>query len=730
MIDTSPISAPAILDALFANSTIGLVVWDRELRFRRVNARLAAMNGLAAEAHVGHRPREVLPELGERLEALLGRVVATGEPLRDVEVSGETPAAVGVQRHWLASYFPIRTDANEIAGVTGLVVEITAERDARDRAESAMQRTAFVDAELQALYAALPVGVAFLSPDLRYQRVNETLARLNGRPVGAHVGASLEDVVGKHAPALRTELERVVANREPVDLELEVALPHDPTDLRALEATFFPVVDRDEALLGVGGVIRDVTVRRELERKQSDLLRDALFARAAAEAAGVRTDDAREEAERTSVAAERGRARIALLARAGQQMAESMEWEPTLQAVVRAVVPDVADWASLTVVDPRGALRVHAIAHRDPERERLAWELAERYPASADAPSGPGHVVRTGELEIRTDITPDAIRAAARDREHLRLMENLSVKHVVEAPLTGPSGVLGVLSFVLGDSGRRFEPEDLQLIRSLATRATLHIENARLYTERSTIAETLQASLLPRALPEIPGVELAAHFQPAGDQNTVGGDFYDVFGAGENAWAAVVGDVSGKGAPAAALTALARYTLRATARTHPDPAANLALLNAAFKDDTGAEQFCTVLYARVCPGPDGLDVRFANGGHLPPLLLKPDGSVTSVDGGRGPLVGALADARYEEAALTLRPGELLLLYTDGVTEVSTTDITLGERELHATLAGLVGASVQEVVAAAANRAVELQAHAPRDDIALLALRLKPATVHP
>ena len=183
MTDAGSIPASALLDAMFANEAVGLVVWDTELRFRRVNERLAAMNGVPLHAHVGRRPSEVLPELGERLEALLGRVLATGEGLRDVELSGETPAAVGVRRHWLAQYFPVRNGGGEIAGVGGLVVEITAERHAQDRADSAMERTAFMDAELQALYAALPVGVAFLSPDLRYQRVNETLARLNGLPV-------------------------------------------------------------------------------------------------------------------------------------------------------------------------------------------------------------------------------------------------------------------------------------------------------------------------------------------------------------------------------------------------------------------------------------------------------------------------------------------------------------------------------------------------------------------
>jgi serine phosphatase RsbU (regulator of sigma subunit) len=582
--------------------------------------------------------------------------------------------------------------------------------------------SAFVDAELRALYAALPVGVAFLGPDLRYQRVNQTLARLNGRSVEAHVGATLEEVLGEHAPTLRAALQQVMDTRRPLDLQLSTPLPDDRADVRALEATYFPVIDDDGGLLGVGATVRDVTERHRLELAESRLLQEALFARAEAEAARVRTDDAREEAERGVAEAQRGRERMGLLAQAGRRMAESMDWQATLEAVVRSVVPGIADWASLTVVEPGGRLRVHAIAHSDPEREQLARQLFDRYPPAPDSVSGAGHVIRTGEMEVLVDISRDTIRAAARDADQLALLERLDCRQMVIAPVGSPRGVVGALSFVLGDSGRRFSEDDVQLIRSLATRAALHIENARLYTERSNIAQTLQASLQPRPLPSIPSAELAATYLPAGDQNTVGGDFYEVFKTGDRTWAAVVGDVSGKGAPAAALTALARYSLRMTARIHDDPAANLALLNRAFHEDTEGYDFCTVVYARVCPADDGLDLRFANGGHLPPLLVRVDGTVEAIEDGRGPLVGAIADIAFREATLHLQPGELLLLYTDGVTEVRTSDVGLGERELRRALAAHAGGSPQDLVAAVARRAVELQDGDPRDDIALLAIK--------
>src|SRR4051794_36991731 len=180
---TDALASSALLDALFANAPVGLAFWDIDMRFRRINAQLAAMNGLSAEEHLGRRPSELVADIGGQVEALIERVLATGEPLRDVEVVGETPAAPGRTAHWLAHYYPVRDDDGELRGVAGLVVEVTGERVATLRADEALQRSAFVDAELRALYAALPVGVAFMDPELRYQRVNETLARMNGRSV-------------------------------------------------------------------------------------------------------------------------------------------------------------------------------------------------------------------------------------------------------------------------------------------------------------------------------------------------------------------------------------------------------------------------------------------------------------------------------------------------------------------------------------------------------------------
>jgi PAS domain-containing protein len=721
--ETTASQTSALLDALFANAPVGLAFWDRDMRYQRINAELAAMNGVPIEAHIGRRPSDVLPGLGPHLETAFRRVLQEGEPLHNADVSGETPAAPGVTRHWLASYFPARDDGGQIVGITGLVIEVTGERQASRRADEALRRSAFVDAELRALYAALPVGVAFLSPDLRYQRVNETLARMNGRLVDEHVGASLEDILGPHAALVAEALRGVMATREPLELELHGAPPGEPETVRAFEATYFPVVTAGGELLGVGGVVRDVTDRHELEAQQSRLLREALTARAQAEAARVRADDAREEAERAHGAAAAAHGRAALLATAGRELASSMDYEATLRTVARSAVPEFADWSSVTVVE-RGELRVLAVAHTDPAREELAWAVVRRYPQRPDAPTGAARVIRSGEPEILCDLSPDAIGAAAHDAEHLRLLTSLDVRHYAAAPLVTPQGVIGAVTFVRSDPERCFTSEDVQFMTSLASRAALHIHNARLYTERSHIADTLQRSLLPRSLPAIPGAEVAARFLPAGDENIVGGDFFDVFASRDGAWTAIVGDVAGKGAEAAAFTSLARHTLRTASILQADPAANLDLLNRVLRAESPTLNFCTVLYVRISAGGSagGLQLCLSNGGHPSPLLLRGDGGLESVDDGRGALVGALPDASFTTAELPMRPGDLLLLYTDGVTEIRARDAGLGDRELRRTLAEHAGAPAAEVVEAVERRAVELQDGAPRDDIAVVAIK--------
>ena len=182
------------------------------------------------------------------------------------------------------------------------------------------------------------------------------------------------------------------------------------------------------------------------------------------------------------------------------------------------------------------------------------------------------------------------------------------------------------------------------------------------------IAEQLQESLLPSSLPEIPGVEAEVEFRPAGERHRVGGDFYDLFPGDDRSWAVLVGDVCGKGASAAAVTGLARYTLRAGAVRETRPSRTLALLNEAILRQRAPHEFCSVAFARLEPnGAAGVRATVSNGGHPLPLVLRSDGTVETV-GAHGTLLGVVPDPVLRDEAVELRAGDGLVLYTDGLTD--------------------------------------------------------------
>ncbi len=710
-----------LLETVFEYAPVGLAHWDSELRYRAVNPVLAAMNGLSVEEHLGRRTEDVLGPLGEEVAHLLRRVLSTGRAVTDLVQSGETPARLGVRRRWQTSYHPI-VEAGDVTGVVAIVEELTA----REAAAAAAHRAATASAALDAVYAETPVGLAFWNRDLRFERVNQALARFNGRSVDEHLGRTAEELLGPHAVPPRELLEQVIATGRPVtDVPLETG---EGARARQWEVTCYPV-DVDGELLGVGCVVREVTGRHREEAQRLELVRQSVTARAQAEAAQVRAEAAAEEAARERELAESARRRSEFLASAGAQMGASLDVDATLSAVVDAAVPVLADWCAVSLIRSGGVLETVAVAHADPEKVALARELTARYPPDPDARAGAPNVIRTGRTEVIHDVTDELLAAVAADEEHLATLRRLGLRHSVVAPIRTPRGIVGAFSFVYADeSGRRPGPADVQLVESLASRAALHLDNARLYAESAHIAQTLQTSLLPDRLPEVPGIELVARYRAAGSQNQVGGDFYDVFRSGEGTWTAVIGDVSGKGAEAAAVTALARHSLHTAALLCDDPAANLRTLNRAMLSRDGAGgHFCTLAYVRVRPDPERrrATLTLASGGHPPPLVCRADGTVEEVTGARGPLVGIFPDVDFTPVDLTLEAGDLLLLYTDGIVELRGPAGVFGDELLREGLAATAGRPPGEVVSAVATAAAAAQDGEARDDVALLAVRIRP-----
>jgi integral membrane sensor domain MASE1 len=236
------------------------------------------------------------------------------------------------------------------------------------------------------------------------------------------------------------------------------------------------------------------------------------------------------------------------------------------------------------------------------------------------------------------------------------------------------------------------------------------------------IARALQESLLPSRLPEIPGIDLAARFRPVGASYRVGGDFYDVFESGDGSWAIAVGDVCGKGPKAAAVTGLARYTLRTAALHEHSPGKVLGVLNDALRHDRALREICSVAYARLDRVEGGFRLRFSTGGHPLPLLLRPDGTVMGI-GTHGLVLGAAADPQLVDTTVELQPGDCVLLYTDGLTDAYAPAHTLGPADVESLLASCAGFSAGDVAEHIYGAVLGFSRSEPRDDIALLVLRI-------
>jgi phosphoserine phosphatase RsbU/P len=335
---------------------------------------------------------------------------------------------------------------------------------------------------------------------------------------------------------------------------------------------------------------------------------------------------------------------------------------------------------------------------------------------AGDPTRGPATVIATGQPEIYPVMTADPARPEAE-----RLMRELCFTSAAILPLRARGAVIGAMTLLMGTSGRRYDAELVELAESLAGLAALALDNARLFAEQREVAGALQRTLLPSQLPAVPGAELAARYRAAGRSNQVGGDFYDVLDAGNGEWAFVIGDVAGKGADAAAVTSLVRATLQAGVLRGDGPRDTLALVNEALRRRSSLVQFCSALHGRIRPIPGGgLDVELLSAGHPPPLVLRRDGVVEQVRVA-GTLLGISAEVSFGTAAFTLAPGDVLLLYTDGATELRGSDPWRGEQVLHDTVLASVGVPLAELVERVEHEALVLGGGELRDDLALLAI---------
>ncbi|MGW7435265.1 SpoIIE family protein phosphatase [Streptomyces sp. NPDC054849] len=642
---------------------------------------------LAAQELLGHRPEDIIGRLGTSVLVPEPNHGLADQLTRRVQ-AGETVVGTLPVRHRDGHRVPMEmwivpaVDAQGRTGAMLIAVETSEVLHMRDSL-----------AALQSLFTQSPIGLATLGPDLRFLRVNDALARMNGVSAADHLGKRLTEVVpGVNAVALEATMRQVLdRGTAVVDVRRTGRTPADPAHDRTWSCSYAPLLDGSGRPLGLIASLIDIT---ESQRAQAD--------------------------------AERAQHRFALLAEAGTRIGTTLDLHQTAQEVVDVLVPQLADSADVQLLEAvlgpdeaaapapsaRGVLRRLAAHFPDPAAPTAKLAAGQTF----QIPMGSVYeqVIDEGRpMNLYLDDIPALITSPRADALRGYLATLGSARMV---PLVARGTVLGAVAVTRTRDREPFDEQDCVLVDELVARAALNIDNARMYTRQRQAALTLQRSLTNSALPEVPGLELTGRYLPASDHD-VGGDWFDAIPLPGGRTGLVIGDVMGHGIHAAAVMGQLRTAVRTLARHDVPPAQLLRSLDAVVTD-LGEDEMATCVYA-VHDASSGACV-IARAGHPPPAVVTTGGTVTFLDGPPGTPLGAGGrDFRTEE--LLLPAGSLLVLYTDGLIEARDRDLDQGMDELAQALRG-PEQPLDELCDGILRRLLPC---AQQDDVAVLLARTRP-----
>ncbi|MEY9945172.1 SpoIIE family protein phosphatase [Kitasatospora sp. GAS206B] len=650
--------------------------------------------GWRAEEIVGHPAAPLLTSRDHHTEALA---------LYERVLSGRRWSGVFPVRHKDGHQVELDFRTYGIRGPGGRPLVLATGSDVR-----AIKQVEANLAVLEGFFTQSPIGLAVYDTELRYVRINQALARMNGLSVDQHLGRRLDEVLpGINTTEIEAVMREVLATGEPVvDARSYGRTPTEPGRDRAWSASYFRLADPAGQVLGVSSSIIDVTERFRAE------------ARAA-----------------------RAQERLTLLAEATARIGTTLDMQRTAEELIASVVPKFADFATVDLLDPvlqgeepsllapdQGVL-LRAVAAgevtgsglvgvADAVGETTAYDSNRNYTKS----------LRSGKSMVIAKMDEPTLRKLAARKERAEPGLAAGIHSYLLVPLLARGMVLGGAEFVRTRNPESFTEADVALAEELVARTAVSIDNARLYRRERDTALTLQRSLLPQEIHRTLGLEIAYRYLPSSLVSEVGGDWFDVVPLSCGRVALVVGDVMGHGIRAAATMGQLRTVARTLATLDMPPAQVLARL-----DETatgiGEGQFATC----VCVVYDPVDrsCTVACAGHLPPVVMGPDGDARSLEVPPGVPLG-IGGVAFESVEFTLPEGSILTLYTDGLVERRGEDIDQGINQLCTTLAArgrtleahcdavistLVGGGTEDDVAMIMARALPL----PSDRIATLPL---------
>ena len=542
--------------------------------------------------------------------------------------------------------------------------------------------------------AVLATDVSFTisdpaQPDNPLVWVNPAFTRITGYTFDEAAGHNCRFLQG---PA--TDRDTVRAMREALDTEqsITVTLLNYRKDGTAFwnEVSMSPVFDGTGTLTNFVGVQADVTARVQAEA----------------------------EREAAYQAAERAQGRLVVLAGVSAALSTTLDVGEALHRMAAELVPAFADWCAVDMPEPKGVRRV-AVAHKDPAR---VGALRAVPPTAGVRGTVVSTVLAAGQPQLFSEIDDARLTELAGPPERVALLREVGVTSGLVVPLRARSRVLGALSLGMTDGARRYDEEDLQMAADIGRRAGLAVDNAQLFAREHEVAVALQRSMLPR-VPPVPGLEVSAHYFAGSERADVGGDWYDVLPLPDGSVGVAVGDVMGHDLIAAAAMGQLRSVLRSYAWEGHRPSEVLERLDRLVQG-LGMAQLATCVYGRLLPVEGGALLRYANAGHLPPVVQSRTGEVEVLDGGKSVLIGApggSSEGGRPDGSAFIPRGATLILYTDGLVEDRETDIDAGVARLCALVAGHDPALG---VSTLCDRLLDELLTGPRtDDAAVVAVRI-------
>ncbi len=535
----------------------------------------------------------------------------------------------------------------------------------------------------------------YVDAELRYIRVNDEFCRFVGIPREEILGRRIAD--GPAGGLDRDMVERILTDQVLAGTPL-VDWPAEQTVggvRRAYAWSAFRVTDQGR-VVGAMGWLVDVTER-----------------------------------ERAAAALEQARARLDLLARASSQVGSTLDIRQTCAELADLAVPELADRVAIELLDQvlqgedtspdqpgnTGFVRLRRVIVRDPHAAAAAGYR------DGDEIIAPLTHARIAALlrgvPLLAPSLADAVSQVTYTPQHAAALLARGVHTLMVVPLIARGTTLGVVAFARAEQPAPYDEADLRLVSDLASRAAMYLDNARLYAREHATAVTLQRSLLPQAIPQVAGLQIAHGYQPANRSAEAGGDWFDVLPLPDGQVALVIGDVTGHSIHAAAIMGQLRTataTLTRLARPADEIMHQLSRMLAAQGPETGA----TCLYALY--DPRTRRCRFTRAGHLPPVVRHSDGRAELIDVAQGMILGVQQD-HYPTTEAPLAPGSVLALYTDGLVERPGEDIDVGISRLARTLAASPARPLDHL----RDTVLASPGSHPNDDIALLLARTADAT---